>query len=415
MDEILPPGAQLRIYWLVFLALFFPSANLTAQSPPAAPIQIYGEYSWVSNSFNGVPGSQQALNGWNAGIAFQQWHHLRFKLDYSMFSGTNLGDPQHAFMIMAGGQYEATLHRERFFAEALAGEGGLNGTWFSTANSGYKNGNTGTTASFAEFLGGGVDTPIGAHIAFRVEGGVQHSNFVPIEPLSSGAEPYHLAGLPNYFGRLSAGIVWTPSSRAAILSSSSTAAHVPVESELIFEGMNSVGHFKIFANSWWSYLSTGGVEYDRHSWGSFIGARVDYSAEILPVVILRQPSETDIWGNPRSKSHETLPGVAVFPIGMRLIWRDGARFKPYYVIKGGIAGYTQKAFSQFAAYENLGLDQSIGMQFRINGRTDLRTGFGVFHQSNGFLVPSNPGLDEMNWNVGLSYHLGTRPSTASGS
>jgi hypothetical protein len=101
-----------------------------------------------------------------------------------------------------------------------------------------------------------------------------------------------------------------------------------------------------------------------------------------------------------------VPGINISPIGMRLIWRDGTRFKPYYVIKGGMTVFTQKAFSQYAAYENFSLQQGIGMQFRLTDRWGFRTGFEVFHSSNGFVVPSNPGLDEMSWNAGLSYHLG---------
>ena len=395
----------MRIYSLLLLALFWPSLHAAAQTESSPPIQIYGEYSWLSNSFNGVPGSRQGLNGWNAGIAFEPWHHLRFRFDYSMYRGMNLGDPQHAFFIMGGGQYEANFHRERFYAEALVGEGGLNGTWFSTDTTGYKNGNTGMIASLAEFLGGGVDTPLGQHTAFRVEGGVQHSGFDPITLLAQGGVPYHLAGIPNYFGRLSAGIVWLPRAGSAVQSSATTGGS-PVESELIFEGLDSIGHFHIFANSWWSDLSMGGLEYDRHSWGNFIGARVDYSGEILPVVILRQPSKTDIWGNRQSTTLETVPGVGILPIGMRLLWLDGKAVEPYYVIKAGMTGYTKKAFSQDASYENFALDQSLGLQVRLSQRVGFRAGFGVFHQSNGFVVPSNPGLDEMNLNVGVSYQLG---------
>ncbi len=327
-------------------------------------------------------------------------------MDYSMYRGMNLGDPQHAFAILGGGQYEANFHRERFYAVALAGEAGMNGTWFKPDVGRYQNGNTGMRASFEEFLGGGVDTAMSAHTAFRIEGGVQHSNFDPITMLPSGT-PYHLEGIPNYFGRISAGIVWIPR-----LGSSTQApvSHEPVESEIIFEGMNSVGHFHIFANSWWSYLTTAGVEYDRHSWGKLAGAQVDYAAEILPAVILRQPSKTDEFGNRKAKTFETVPGVAVLPIGVRLLWNDGGHVKPYYEIKGGMSGYTKKAFSQDASYENFALDQSLGLQLRVTERTDFRAGFGVFHQSNGFVVPSNPGLDEMNWNVGISYHLGRRTS-----
>jgi len=396
----------MRLSYLILVSIFCASACAAAQPEPYFPAQVYVGYSLLSNSFNGVPGSHQPLNGWDAAIAFPDWRHLHFKLDYSMYRGNNLNDPQRAFLIMGGGQYEATFHRERLYVQALVGEGGLNGSWYKDDTAGYHNGNTGTIASFAEFLGGGIDTPIGFHTAFRVESGVQHSNFDPITPTSQGGQPYHLPGIPTYFGRLSAGMVWRSALEPTRPRESPSAS---VESEIVFESLNSFGHFHIFANSWWSYLSVGGIEYDRHSWGRWIGARRDYTAEILPVVILRQPSVTDIWGNPIGAgrtNREIVPGIGVLPIGIRFVWRDGTRFKPYYFIKGGMTGYTQKAFSQYAAYENLCLDQSVGIQFRLNDRTGFRAGFGVFHQSDGFVVPSNPGLDEMNWSAGISYRIG---------
>ena len=391
--------------FLLLVALLGTVSGAAAQRESPPPLQIYAGYSWLSNSFNGVPGSQSALNGWNTGLAFQPWHHLRFRLDYSMYRGTNAGVPQHSFFILGGGQYEATVRRERFYAEAMLGEGGLNGNWYKANTTGYHNGNTGTIASLAEFLGGGIDTPVGRRAAIRVEGGVQHSNFVPILPLPH-ATPFHLDGIPNYFGRLSVGMVWLPRLGSVMRPDSESSSRTPVESEVIFEGLNSFGHFHLFANSWYSYLSAGGIEYDRHSWGRFIGARVDYSAEILPVLILRQPSKTSVWGSVQGKGLETVPGLGISPIGMRLLWRDGKRFKPYYVVKGGMTGYTRKTFSQFASYENFSLQQSIGMQFKVTDLWDFRAGFEVFHQSNGFVVPSNPGLDSMVYSGGLSYHLG---------
>jgi hypothetical protein len=414
-DRFVPARPKhFRIHYLALLALIcllidaVLSPIAAAQSSEPQPhYQINGGYSWLSNSFNGVPGSKKGLNGWSAGIAFQPWHHLRFKLDYSMYRGTNLGNPQHAFFLMGGGQYEKTFHRERFFAEALVGEGGLNGSWYDSNTAAYKYGNSGMIASLTEFLGGGADTPIGSHFAFRVEGGVQHSNFDPIEPNSERSIGYHLAGIPNYFGRFSGGIVWMPSSE-----SSAPGPHTPVESEVVFESLNSFGHIHIFANSWWSELNTGGIEYDRHSWGRAIGARVDYSAEIMPVMILRMPAETDTWGNRIGlgrTEQKKVPGLAVLPIGVRLMWNDSDRVKPFYSVKGGMTAYTQKAFSQYASYENFVLDQTIGVQFRVSARTDFRVGVGVFHESNGFVVPSNPGLDALNWSSGIIYHLGGSP------
>ena len=397
---------KILIQQMLFLSLICVSIDLVAQTKTSSPVQVYGGYSALSNSFNGVPGAQHPLNGWNTGIAFPPWRRLRFELDYSSYHGTNLGNPQRAFLIMGGGQYEVVnFHRERIYAKALVGEGGLNGNWFKNDTTGYKNGNTGMIASLAEFLGGAIDTPIAPHTALRVEGGVQHTNFDPISP-SPESQPYRLAGIPNYFGRLSASIVWLPGPESVVQPRPPLAERVPVESEIIVEGINSFGHFHLLANSWWSYLSAAGIEYDRHSWGNFIGARVDYVAEFLPVVILRQPSKTDIWGNPHSKSHETVPGIGISPIGMRLLWNNDGHLKPYLLIKLGMTGYTQKVFSQYASYENFTLQQGLGMQVKLTDRWDFRAGFAVFHQSNGFAVPSNPGLDELTYNAGLSYHLG---------
>lgn len=391
---------------LFVLALICPRVDAADPQRQPPPFQIYAGYSWLSNSFNGFPGSHQPLNGMYAGVAFPEWHHLRIKVDYSLYRGTNRGDPQNAFFIMSGGQYGGTWHRERFYVEALAGEGAVNGTWYSTANAGYKNGNTGTIASFAEFLGGGIDTPISTHTAFRIEGGMQHSNFDALTPISEHALPYHPAGLPDYFGRISAGVVWMPRLGSEIAAGSQPAPHHPVESEIAIESLNSVGHIHLFSDEWFSYINLGAVEYDRHSWGRAIGADVDYAGEILPVIILREPSVTDVYGDRLGPGRETVYGIGILPIGARLMWFSHGYVKPFYAIKAGMTGYTKKVFSKYASYQDFALDQSVGVQFRLNERMDLRTAFGFLHQSNGFVVPSNPGLDEMNWSAGLSFHLG---------
>lgn len=168
-----------------------------------APYQFSAGFTALSNSFNGLPGAEQPLLGWNASAAFPAWRNLRFKIDVSAFRGTNLGATQSAYFILGGAQYEHSLGRkERVFAEALVGDGGFNRFW-------GPQGLPAATASFSELLGGGLDTALNPHLALRVEGGMQHTNLALIEKLSYSL-PYHLAGLPNYFGRFSAGLVWTP-------------------------------------------------------------------------------------------------------------------------------------------------------------------------------------------------------------
>ena len=388
----------MRAQIFTLVAMCFYPVVLAAQAQTSASYQIFGGFTSLSNSFNGVPGYRQPLLGWEAAVAFPAWHHLRPKLDYSSFNGTNLGAPQHAFFIMAGGEYEHYAGKERLFGEALFGDVGLNQNWGA-------GGAPGSSASFSTFFGGGADTPLNKQLAIRLEGGYQYTNFSLYQSLSYKF-PYRIPGLPNNFGRFSSGLVWTPHLKTE--SSGNRHERKPVESELVFEGIGSFGHYHLFANSWWSNLHLAGVEYDRNSWGRFIGARMDYSADILPVAILTQPSKTDVWGDSLSTDHEHVAGLAISPAGLRMMWRDGERVKPYFFIKGGLIGFTKKALSENATYENFTLQESLGVQFKLTDRWDFRAGFLFFHFSNAFIVTSNPGLDSMTYNAGLSYHLGKR-------
>jgi len=371
----------------------------SARAEDSAPYELSGSFTYLTNSMNGIPEARHRMLGGEAAVGFPAWHHLRFQLDVSTFTGKNLGASQTGFAITGGPEYEQSLGRERFFAHALFGEAGMNRYWGPNAT-------PGGTASFAVLLGGGVDTPINRHFAVRLEADTSHTNFALVQSVKIPI-PYTIPGLPRFIGRFSAGMVWTPrlAESGAITGPSGVYNRLPVESELVYESTNSFGHYHVFGVTWWSYLNVAGVEYDRHSWGRFIGARADYVAEFLPMVILRQPSKTDIWGNPQSEQHTAVPGLGISPIGIRLLWRDHKRFKPYYLVKGGVIGFTQKALSSHASYEDFSLQQSTGFQLKLTDRWDLRAGVSDFHFSNGFVVPSNPGIDEMAYTAGLCYHL----------
>jgi len=389
----------MRPRFLALSASFFLPVVLAAQSKESVPFEIYGGYSYFSNTFNGVPGSRRPLDGWDAAVAFPAWHSLRFKIDVSGYSGESLGAQQKVLFIMGGGQYERSLWRERLFTEALFGDGGLNRDWGA-------NGSPGSTASFSTLLGGGVDTPLSRHIGIRVEGDFQSTNFALIKS-ESDPVPYEIPKQPDYFGRFSAGLVWLPRVDRVAARNSKELKERP-ESELAFEGLNSFGHYHIFAYSWWSYLHLAGVEYDRHSWGNFIGAELDYVAEFLPVAILQQPSKTGVFGYPLSITHVANAGLDVSPAGLRMLWRSGKAWKPYYLLKGGLIAFANKALASDASYLNFSLQQSVGIQFRLSDRWDLRAGVSDFHFSDGFMVPSNPGIDEMAYTGALCYHLGRR-------
>ncbi|HWE84419.1 MAG TPA: hypothetical protein VG267_05710 [Terracidiphilus sp.] len=366
------------------------------QAQNSDPYRLSGGATYFTNSFNGVAGARGSLLGWQSAVEFPAWRNVRFKIDVSGTTGTNAGASQSSYFVLAGIQYEHAIGRERVFAHALVGDMGITRYWGPGAAPGM-------TASFASLVGGGVDTPVSRHFALRVEGDMQHTNLDPVYP-NILSLPYRVSGLPRFIGRFSTGVVWTPRLASSDVQESNSQRETP-ETEVVVEEENSVGHYHIFAATWWSYLHVGGVEYDRHSWGTFLKARMDYVAEILPVVVLEQPSLSDPYGDKLSNAYTTVHGVGISPLGMRLIWRDGTRFKPYYMVKGGMVGFTQKALSPYASYEDFSLQQATGIQLKLTDKWDLRAGVSDFHFSNGFLVPNNPGIDEMMYGAALSYRL----------
>jgi hypothetical protein len=382
------------------IALAFLPPISPGQSDTSPRCQLFGGLSYLSNSLNGTPGAHRPMMGWDSGVSAPWYYRLRFVIDASEYSGYNLGAEQRVMFILAGGEYEHRIGKERLYLKALAGSGKANRDWGANAA-------PGGNASFATFLGGGLDTPLSRQFGLRLEGGFQHTDFALLESTADPA-PYRIPGLPNYFSRISAGLTWARHpgpTYEQIEMQRREAPREPVDSEVIFEALGSFGHYHIFASSEWEYFHAGGLEYDRHSWGKFIGARMDYVAEILPIVLLKQPSKTDVFGDPLSTSFQTLGGLGISPVGLRMLWKDDKKWKPYYVIKCGMIGFAQKALSQDGSYENFSLQQSVGIQFKLSNQWDLRAGIGDFHFSNAYLVPADPGIDEMTYNAGLSYHF----------
>lgn len=203
---------------------------------------------------------------------------------------------------------------------------------------------------------------------------------------------------------------------AILVASSTTDAESPLvqnteyrgrPSELVYEGMVSYGNYRVFGAAENAKLYTAGIELDRELWPSVFHTRVDGVIEVLPVVLLTQPQKMDIWGDTLSRERKVVPGIGITPVGFRLLWRDGKRVMPYFESKGSVLGFTQKALSSEATYENWSFHITQGVKVRLRNRYDLRLGLlSDLHFSNAFVVRVNPALDVMNVDVGLVYHLG---------
>lgn len=389
--------------WITLFAISSTALTSSAQSSGSSSYQFSGGFSYFSNSINGIPAARQPLLGWEASLATPAWRNLRFKMEYSSFQGDNLGAPQHPYFIVAGWQYDVHLGKEKLFAEALFGDCGLNGNW-------GPNRSPGSSASFTTLLGGGLDTPVSRHLAMRFEAGYQHTNFALYQSVN-WKYPYQLPGYPKNFARISAGAVWTPHPQPHLVEGTGRdpIEREPAKSELVVESLGSIGHYHLFTSGLvQARFQAGGLEYDRHTWGQFLGARMDYVAEILPVAVLTEPTAANVWGSPLTTTMENVAGLAIAPIGLRMLWRDGKRVKPYAFSKGGMIGFSKKVLSPTAGYESFTLEFSVGVQFKLTDRSDFRSGVLYYHFSNAFIVPSNPGFDSMCYSAGISYHLGKR-------
>ena len=167
----------------------------------------------------------------------------------------------------------------------------------------------------------------------------------------------------------------------------------PVESEIGIVAGQSFGNLHVVAYASDRRLTLFGVQYARHSWGGFLGARVDYLAEVLPVVLLHEPKVYDYDSIALTSEKKIVYGAEISPIGIRLLWRRHERWKPYLMADGGILYFADKVLSSGGTHLNFSGNFGTGLQVSISKRTELRVGYSYYHLSNGDTAEKNPGLD----------------------
>lgn len=172
-----------------------------------------------------------------------------------------------------------------------------------------------------------------------------------------------------------------------------TADHAkrPVESQVVVEGGSSVGNIHVFAFADDRRIAPLGIEYDRHSWGSFLTARVDYVAEVLPVVLLNEPAQYGADSIALTTARQVKYGFGFSPVGVRLLWRRHAAFRLYLMGKGGMLIFPDPVLSPLDGHLSFSAQFGGGVEETLTRRLSLRLGYSDFHFSNGGIATRNPG------------------------
>jgi hypothetical protein len=182
---------------------------------------------------------------------------------------------------------------------------------------------------------------------------------------------------------------------------------LPAESQIVVEGGSSVGNIHVFAYADDRRIAPIGIEYDRHSWGSLLAARVDYVGEVLPVVLMNEPAHYGADSVALTTARQVKYGFGFSPVGVRLLWRRDSAFRPYLIGKGGLRFFPDPVLSPLDGHLNFSAQFGGGVEETLTQRVSLRLGYSDFHFSNGGIATRNPGIDFMYFNAGLIYRLGS--------
>ncbi len=190
----------LTAFCLLLLTIVICAPAFKAQVTPGAggkakvhgEQQIYAGYSYLTKDFRGGSG----LNGWEVAYTAPLTTHFGIKVESFGYHGSDNSATQNPIYFVTGAQYTHNIGKERIFVDGLIGMVHINSDWFY--GNGYPSG--ASNNSYAAVLGGGLDTPISKHFAWRVEGSMVNTNI--------GVGDNQIHGLPNYFGRASTGVVF---------------------------------------------------------------------------------------------------------------------------------------------------------------------------------------------------------------
>jgi len=182
---------------LVLIPLLFSVRPSCSQEPSRdGEGEFYTGYGFLSNSFNDYSDFPATpINGWDAGMALRARGTLSISAEALGFYGTSLGASQFEHSLLIGPQWSRRTGKESLFVHGLVGIGFINSGAIP-----YDNSSPSSNLTFAALAGGGLDTPISTHLAWRIEADYLHSQY--------GSKSDQIHNLHGNFAHITTGIVF---------------------------------------------------------------------------------------------------------------------------------------------------------------------------------------------------------------
>jgi hypothetical protein len=159
--------------------------------------ELYAGYGFLSDSFNDYAEEFSAtpMNGWDAAMTLHAKGTLSISVEAMGFYATNLDASQFEHTVLVGPQWSRRAGKESLFAHGLIGMGFINSGAIP-----FDNSSPSSNVTFAALAGGGLDTPISPHLAWRIEGDYLRCEF--------GSKSDQIHNLRGNFAHFTTGIVF---------------------------------------------------------------------------------------------------------------------------------------------------------------------------------------------------------------
>ncbi len=125
--------------------------------------------------------------------------------------------------------------------------------------------------------------------------------------------------------------------------------------------------------------------------GGFLRGNFEWSADLIPIYYIWQPSPA-----------QSAYSAAFNPVNLKWNFTDSARTVPYLELGGGVL-FSNHAVPLNTSHVNFVTHATLGFQFFNNDRRAFTAGVRYEHISNAGLTVPNPGINTVQFQVGMNW------------